>query len=96
MAAPLAPGRRILTRYSNAFGEPLHERLVLFKSWGTFYAICLPDLDVYTECIGGTEDIIEFWSIALTGGLPCGLPGRELDEVDGFTDFKQTPGPEFY
>ena len=58
------PGSRILAQYSNAAGEPLHERVVLAKSFGSFYALCSPDEDVYTECIGGTEDIITYWLIA--------------------------------
>ena len=72
------PGSRILAQYSNAAGEPLHERVVLAKSFGSFYALCSPDEDVYTECIGGTEDIITYWLIAADGTRPLSVTSRAL------------------
>ena len=78
------PGSRILAQYSNAAGEPLHERVVLAKSFGSFYTLCSPDEDAYTECIGGTEDIITYWLVAADGSRPP-LPAGRL--VYGFGDF---------
>ena len=86
------PGSRILAQYSNAAGEPLHERVVLAKSFGSFYALCSPDEDVYTECIGGTEDIITYWLIAADGTRPPLPAGRRIYGFGDFTCFDGAAG----
>ena len=67
----------------------MHERVILAKSYGSFYALCSPDDDVYTECIGGTEDIITYWLVAVGGTRPPLLARRR---VYGFTDFTMFDG----
>ena len=86
------PGSRILAQYSNGAGEPLHERVVLAKSFGSFYALCSPDEDVYTECIGGTEDIITYWLIAADGSRPPLPAGRRVYGFGDFTCFDGAAG----
>ena len=86
------PGSRILAQYSNAAGEPLHERVILSKSFGSFYTLCSPDEDVYTERIGGTEDIITYWLVAADGSRPPLPPGRLVYGFGDFTCFDGAAG----
>ena len=81
-----APGRRLIVQYSVAAGEPLHERMVLCKSSGSFYALGSPDGDVYTECVAGSEDILQIWSVDLRGNVPASATALNL-QIYRFTDF---------
>ena len=93
--AMLAPGSRILAQYSNGAGEPWHERIILAKAYGSHFAMCSPDLDVYSECIGGTQDVLAYYLVPRDGSRPRGLPAAAaLYEFPNFTDFVGAPGAQ--
>ena len=84
MAGPLAPGRLIFVQYSTAQGEPLHERMILCRSYGSHYALMSPDFDIYTECIYGSQDMNTFWTMPLNGCRPRCMPkGRRRYGFNG-------------
>ena len=53
--------------------------------------MCSPDGDIYTECIAGTEDIIEVYSLDLAGTVPGGVTASGRD-VYRFADFDNLRG----
>ena len=88
--AVLAPGTRILAQYSNVAGEPWHERIILSKAYGSHFSMASPDLDIYSECIGGTQDVLQNDLVPSDGSRPRGMPAGAT--VYGFTDFTNFSG----
>ena len=88
--AVLAPGARILALYSNVLEEPWHERIILSKAYGSHFSMASPDLDIYSECVVGTQDVLQYYLVPADGSRPHGMPAGAT--VYGFTDFTDLSG----
>ena len=93
--AVLAPGTRILALYSNVAGEPWHERMILSKAYGNHFSMASPDLDIYSECVGGTRDVLQYYLVPADGLRPRGMAaGATVYGFTDFTDFSGAPGAQ--
>ena len=43
------------------------------------------DLDIYSECVGGTQDVLQYYLVPSYGSRPRGMPAGAA--IYGFTDF---------
>ena len=73
-----APGRLGFIRYLPGAGAPCHERLLLAKAFGTTWAICTPDPDVYVEDIKDPALDVTWSAVGTDGSLPGAGAGMGL------------------
>ena len=93
--AVLAPGTRILALGSNVAGEPWHERIILSKACGSHFSMASPDLDIYSECVGGTPDFLQYYLVPADGSRPRGMmAGAAVYGFTDFIDFSGAPGAQ--
>ena len=54
-----------------------------------------PDLDIYSECVGGSQDILQYYLVPADGARPRGMPpGSTVYGFTDFTDFSGAPGAQ--
>ena len=54
-----------------------------------------PDLDIYSECVVGTQDVLQYYLVPADGSRPHGMPaGATVYGFTDFTDFSGAPGAQ--